>query len=44
MVGEYISIEQKNGRTKDSYCDVLGKVSYGWYEGKNDYVPFIRSS
>lgn len=42
MVGKYISIEQKIERTKDSYYDVLGKVSSGWQEGKNDYTSFIK--
>lgn len=42
MVGKYISIEQKIERTKDTYYDVLGKVSSGWHEGKNDYTSFIK--
>ena len=42
MVGKYISIEQKIERTKDTYYDVLGKVSSGWQEGKNDYTSFIK--
>lgn len=42
MVGKYISIEQKIERTKDVYYDVLAKASNGWYEEKNDYVPFIK--
>lgn len=42
MVGKYISIEQKIERAKDSYYDVLGKVSSGWQEGKNDYTSFIK--
>lgn len=42
MVGKYVSIEQKIERTKDTYYDVLGKVSSGWHEGKNDYTSFIK--
>ena len=42
MVGKYISIEQKIERTKDTYYDVLGKISSGWQEGKNDYTSFIK--
>lgn len=42
MVGKYISIEQKIERTKDVYYDVLGNVSNGWHEGKNDYTSFIK--
>ncbi|HCJ94648.1 MAG TPA: cell filamentation protein Fic [Sphaerochaeta sp.] len=42
FVGKYISIEQKIEKTKDTYYDVLGKVSSGWHEGKNDYIPFIK--
>ncbi len=42
MVGTYISLEQKIEKTKDTYYDVLGKVSRGWHEGENDYTPFIK--
>ena len=42
MVGKYISIEHKIERTKDTYYDVLGKVSSGWHESRNDYTPFIK--
>jgi Fic family protein len=42
MVGKYVSIEQKIERTKDTYYDVLGKVSRRWHEGKNDYTSFIK--
>ena len=42
MVGKYISIEQKIERTKDTYYDVLGKVSRSWHEGENDYTSFIK--
>ncbi|MDD5077134.1 MAG: Fic family protein [Sphaerochaetaceae bacterium] len=42
MVGKYISIEQKIERTKETYYDVLGKISNGWHEGGNDYTSFIK--
>jgi Fic family protein len=42
MVGKYISIEQKIEKTKDTYYDVLGNVSSGWHEGRNDYTSFIK--
>lgn len=42
FVGKYISIEQKIERTKDTYYDVLGKVSSGWHDGTNDYASFIK--
>lgn len=42
IVGKYISIEQKIEKTKDTYYDVLGKVSSGWHEGVNDYTSFIK--
>ncbi|MBI9095658.1 MAG: Fic family protein [Sphaerochaeta sp.] len=41
-VGKYISLEQKIERTKDTYYDVLGKVSSEWHEGGNDYTSFIK--
>lgn len=42
MVGKYISTEQKIEKSKDMYYDVLGNVSSGWHEGKNDYTSFIK--
>lgn len=42
IVGKYVSIEQKIEKTKDTYYDVLGKVSSGWHEGVNDYTSFIK--
>jgi len=42
MVGKYISIEQNIERTKETYYDVLGTVSNGWQEGRNDYTSFIK--
>lgn len=42
IVGKYISMEQKIEKSKDTYYDVLDKVSSGWHEGKNDCIPFIK--
>jgi len=42
MVGKYISVEQKIEKTKDVYYEVLGRVSEGWHEEKNDYTSFIK--
>ncbi|MDD6385975.1 Fic family protein [Lactobacillus equicursoris] len=41
-VGKYISIEKKIEETKDVYYEVLQRIDLGWYEGKNDPVPFIK--
>lgn len=41
-LGKYINLEQKIESTKDTYYDVLGKVSFRWHEGGNDYTPFIK--
>lgn len=41
MVGKYISLEKKIELTKESYYEVLGQISAGWREGKNDDTPFI---
>ncbi len=41
-VGKYISIEKEIEKTKDLYYDALEKSDWGWHEGKNDPVPFIR--
>lgn len=42
MVGKYISLEKKIEKTKESYYDVLGQISSGWREERNDYTPFIK--
>lgn len=42
IVGKYISMEQKIEKSKDTYYDVLEKVSNSWRDKKNDYVPFIK--
>lgn len=40
-VGKYVSIEKEIERTKETYYEALAASSFGWQEGKNDYVPFV---
>lgn len=40
-IGRYVSIEAEIERTKQTYYDALHASSFGWHEGKNDYVPFV---
>lgn len=42
IVGKYISIEKIISDTKATYYEVMQESSYGWYEGTNDYLPFVR--
>lgn len=41
-VGKYISLEAKIAKNKDLYYDALNQAQYGWYEGTEDAVPFIK--
>lgn len=41
-VGKYISLEKLIADSKETYYEALQSSSYDWYEGKNDYVPFVR--
>ncbi|MBQ6677620.1 MAG: Fic family protein [Clostridia bacterium] len=41
-VGKYISIEKLISDSKQTYYETLGESSFGWHEGENDYVPFVR--
>ncbi|MGN1344562.1 MAG: Fic family protein [Traorella sp.] len=41
-VGKYISLEAKIAKNKDLYYDALNRAQYGWHEGKEDVVPFIK--
>ena len=41
-VGKYISIEKLIADSKETYYEVLQESSCDWYDGKNDYVPFVR--
>ena len=42
QVGKYISLEAKIAKNKDLYYDALRHSQYGWHEGNNDAVPFIK--
>lgn len=42
IVGKYISIEMIIEKTKQTYYDVLQESSNNWYEGKSNYLPFVR--
>ncbi|MBO5252326.1 MAG: Fic family protein [Clostridia bacterium] len=41
-VGKYISLEAKIAKNKDLYYEVLNRSQYGWHDGTNDAVPFIK--
>ena len=41
-VGKYISLESKIAKNKDLYYDALRQSQYGWHEGKEDDIPFIK--
>lgn len=41
-VGKYISLEAKIAKNKDSYYKSLNSSQYGWHEGEEDVVPFIK--
>ena len=41
-VGKYISIEKLIADTKETYYETLQESSYGWHDGTNDYLPFVR--
>lgn len=42
FVGKYISIERLIADSKKTYYEVLQESSADWYDGKNDYLPFVR--
>ena len=41
-VGKYISLEQKIAKDKNAYYAALQKSQYGWEDGKEDVLPFIK--
>lgn len=41
-VGKYISLEAKIANSKDLYYDSLRQSQYGWHEGTEDFLPFIK--
>lgn len=42
VVGRYISIETKIGKTKANYYAALEQSRVGWHEGSNDSTLFIK--
>ena len=42
FVGKYVSIERLIADSKETYYDALQSSSFGWHEGENDYIPFVR--
>lgn len=42
IVGKYISIEKLIEMSGETYYETLQQSSEGWYEEKNDYMPFVR--
>ena len=41
-VGKYISLEAKIAKNKDLYYDALRQSQYGWHDGTEDTIPFIK--
>ena len=41
-IGKYISLEAKISKNKDLYYNSLNMSQYGWHEGKEDIIPFIK--
>lgn len=41
-VVKYISLEAKVAKDKDLYYDALNQSQYGWHDGTEDVVPFIK--
>ncbi len=42
IVGKYVSIEKLIADTKESYYEALQASSFGWRDGQNDPLPFVR--
>lgn len=42
VVGQYVSLESKIERTKESYYEALEKSDINWSSGGNDITPFIK--
>ncbi len=41
-VGKYISLEAKIAKHKDEYYSSLRASQYGWHEGEEDILPFVK--
>lgn len=42
LVGKYISLETKIANNKELYYDALHKSQFGWHEGNEDKLPFVK--
>lgn len=42
FVGKYISLEAKIAKNKDLYYDALANAQFGWHDGKDDPIAFIK--
>lgn len=42
LAGKYISLERYIEKTKNRYDEALQESSMGWYEGRNNCLPFVR--
>ena len=42
FVSKYISLEAKINKHKDLYYEALQESQYGWHEGKEDFMPFVK--
>ncbi len=42
FVGKYVSLERLIADSKETYYDALQSSSFGWHDGDNDYLPFVR--
>lgn len=42
IAGKYVSLEMLIEKSKETYYEVLQSSSFGWYEGENDYEPFVK--
>ncbi len=41
-VGRYVSLEAKLAKNKDGYYEALKASQYGWHDGTEDVVPFVK--
>ena len=41
-IGKYISLEAKISKNKDLYYSAMSQSQTGWYDGKEDALPFIK--
>lgn len=41
-IGKYISIEKQIEQSRETYYNALRESSQDWYQGSNDYEPFVE--